>query len=84
MIEFNENEKKNSVLAYTESKLQEVGKLETPCVGNMYSSEELLMLFNLAKEDRTMAITYALCIGFANGIKYVGRDKDNHDQNKNH
>lgn len=70
MIEFNKNEKQNSVLAYTETKLGEVGELETPCAGTMYSSEEMLMLFDLAKEDRTMAVTYALCIGFANGIKY--------------
>ena len=70
MQEFSKEEKKESALAYTKAKLEEVGELETPCAGVMYSSEEMLMLFDLAKEDRCKAVTYALCIGFANGVKY--------------
>lgn len=70
MKEFTKQEKTDSVLAYTKAKLEEVGELETPCAGTMYSSEEMLMLFDLAKEDRCKAVTYALCIGFANGVKH--------------
>ena len=75
MVEFSKKEKEKGVLAYVEAKLQEAGELETPCGGNMFSSEELLMLFDLAKDDRTMAVNYALCIGFANGIKYKNNKK---------
>lgn len=69
MQELTKQEKENVALEYTKAKLEEVGELETPCAGTMYSSEEMLMLFDLAKEDRCKAVTYALCIGFANGIK---------------
>lgn len=69
MQELTKQEKENGALTYTKAKLEEVGELETPCAGVMYSSEEMLMLFELAKEDRFNAVTYALCIGFANGIK---------------
>lgn len=70
MQELTKQEKENGALEYTKAKLEEVGELETPCAGTMYSSEEMLMLFDLAKEDRRKAVTYALCIGFANGIKH--------------
>lgn len=70
MQELTKQEKENGALEYTKAKLEEVGELETPCAGTMYSSEEMLMLFDLAKEDRCKAVTYALCIGFANGVKY--------------
>lgn len=70
MQELTKQEKENGALEYTKAKLEEVGELETPCAGTMYSSEEMLMLFDLAKEDRCKAVTYALCIGFANGIKH--------------
>lgn len=70
MQELTKQEKENGALAYTKAKLEEVGELETPCAGTMYSSEEMLMLFDLAKEDRCSAVAYALCIGFANGVKH--------------
>lgn len=70
MQELTKQEKENGALTYTKAKLEEVGELETPCAGVMYSSEEMLMLFELAKEDRFNAVTYALYIGFANGIKH--------------
>lgn len=69
MKEFSKNEKESGVLIYAKTKLEEVGELEAPCAA-MHSTDELSMLFDLAKEDRSMAIHYALCIGFANGIKY--------------
>lgn len=70
MQELTKQEKENGALEYTKAKLEEVGELETPCAGTMYSSEEMLMLFDLAKEDRCKAVTYTLCIGFANDIKH--------------
>lgn len=70
MQELTKKEKENGALEYTKAKLEEVGELETPCAGVMYSPEEMLMLFDLAKEDRCKAVTYALCIGFANGVKH--------------
>lgn len=69
MEEFSKKKKESGVLIYTKAKLEEVGELETPCSA-MHSTDELRMLFDLAKEDRCMAIYYALCIGFANGIKH--------------
>lgn len=70
MQELTKQEKQNGALAYVKAKLEEIGELETPCAGTMYSSEEMLMLFDLAKEDRFNAVTYALCIGFANGVRH--------------
>lgn len=70
MQELTKQEKESGVLSYAKAKLEEVGELDTPCAGVMYSSEEMLMLFDFAKEDRFNAITYALCIGFANGVKH--------------
>lgn len=74
MQELTKQEKENGTLEYTKAKLEKVGELETPCAGAMYSSEEMLMLFDLAKEDRCKAVTYALCIGFANGIAYSRKE----------
>ena len=76
MKEFTKQEKTDSVLAYTKAHLEEVGELETPCAGTMYSSEEMLMLFDLAKEDRANAVVWALCIGFANGVKHKQGEKN--------
>lgn len=70
MQELTKKEKENGALEYTKEKLEEVGELETPCAETMYSTEEMIMLFNLAKEDRCNAVVYALCIGFANGAKH--------------
>lgn len=70
MAELSKEEKASGTLAYVKAKLEEVGELETPCGGTMYSTDEMSMLFDLAKEDRCMAVHYALCIGFANGVKH--------------
>lgn len=61
---------------YVEQKLAEVGYEKAPC-GYVYKREEFEELIDFSKNDRVMAIFYALSIGFANGVRCERKNNKN-------
>lgn len=70
---FGENTEK--VRKYTEKLIESIGCENTPTC-EMGTQEEIKVLMDSAWEDRTMAIMYAMFIGFANGVKWERKIKD--------
>ena len=57
------------MLKYTEERLDEVGCKDL-ATAEMYNEKDWLILGEFCIKDPIMAILYALCIGFANGVKW--------------
>lgn len=56
---------------YTVEKLKEVGKDKVPC-NEMFSMEELSTI-SKSNTSRMDMVFNALCVGFANGVKYSAK-----------
>lgn len=62
------NGEKNGMAERVQEKLDEIGCADMP-ISEIFSKEQWNMLIEYSKEDKIMALYYAIVIGFANGFE---------------